>query len=129
MVNLLWLALLIAAAIGLLTIAHQMEPHWASKDGESFTCRIQTLSDGGRRASARWSDARAILVDGGVVLARRGIFASRHEGDEPRRVAGRATGGSGRFAVFLLEGNGPLLALRVPAESAAADRLDELVRH
>jgi hypothetical protein len=129
MVNALWLALLIAVATGLLVIAHQIEPHWASKDGESFTCRIQTLSDGGRRASARWTDARATLVDDGVVLARRGIFAARNDGDEPRRVAGRATGGSGRFAVFLLEGEGPLLALRVPAESAAAQRLDQLVWH
>jgi hypothetical protein len=126
MADALWVALLITVAIGMLVIAKNMEPHRSTPDGMSFTCRIQQLSTDGR-GGGRWIEAKAKIVEGGVALVRRSLLRPRLGDDEPpRRVAGRAQGGPGRFAVYLLQGQGSMLALRVPAKSPAVRRLDEL---
>jgi hypothetical protein len=126
MADALWVALLIAVAVGMLVIAKNMEPHRSSPDGTAFTCRVQELSSDGR-GGGRWIEAKAKIVDDRVALVRRSLLRPRLGDDEPpRRVAGRAQSGPGRFAVYLLEGQGSMLALRVPAKSPAVRRLDEL---
>lgn len=126
MIDALWLALLVAVAIGMLVLATRIEPHWASKDGRTFTCRIQELATDGR-SGGRWMDAKATVVDGRISLARRGLLRARRDPEPPLPVLSRAPGGQTRFAVFLLEGSQQMVALRVPARSKAATTLDGLV--
>lgn len=127
MIDALWLALLVAVAIGMLVLASRIEPHWASKDGRTFTCRIQELATDGRSGS-RWIDAKATVVDGRISLARRGLLRSRRDPQPPYPVLSRAPASQTRFAVFLLQGPQHMVALRVPARSKAATTLDGLVR-
>jgi len=125
MTDALWLALLIAGAIGMLVLATRIEPHWASKDGRTFTCRIQELATDGR-SGTRWMDAKATIVDGRIVFARRGLLRARRGPEPPRAILTRTTGGSPRFAVYVLEGDDKMIAMRVPAKSRAATTLDTL---
>jgi hypothetical protein len=125
MADALWVLVLVAVCIGMLVAAKYIEPHWVSKDGTSFTCRIQAVSTDGR-SGGRWVEARAKLLGDRVVLARRGLFRARATADEPRTVVGRATGAPARFAVYLVQGEGDMLALRVPAKSPVRARLDAL---
>ena len=125
MTDAFWLILLIAGAIGMLVLASRIEPHWASKDGRTFTCRIQELATDGRSGS-RWMDAKASIIDGRIVLVRRGLLRARHRPEPARSVLTRTTGGEARFAIFLLDGNDKLIAMRVPAKSKAATTLDAL---
>jgi hypothetical protein len=126
MADALWVVVMIAVCIGMLVAAKQIEPHWVSKDGTSFTCRVQTLSTDGRTAG-RWSETKAHLEDDRVVLAKRGFLRTRATSDEvARRIIGRAQGTQTRFAVYLLDHDGELMAMRVPAKSTIVPRLDAL---
>lgn len=125
MADVLWVMLFVAVSIGMLVAARSIEPHSVSKDGRTFTCRIQELATDGR-GGGRWVEAKANLVDERVVLTRRGLLRGRKEAGPPAIVVGRADRATPRFAVFLLESQGSLLALRVPARSRAVPHLDQL---
>jgi hypothetical protein len=71
-------------------------------------------------------EAKADLVDDRVHLNRKSLLRPGREVAPPARVLGRSQGAPTRFAVFLLEAQGSMLALRVPKGSRAVARLDEL---
>jgi hypothetical protein len=126
MADALWVLVLIVVCVGMLVAAHQIEPHWVSKDGSAFTCRVQGLSSDGR-SGGRWVESKARLEGDRVVLARRRLLRVRTASDEPpRRVVGRAPNAPARFAVYLLDHEGELLAMRVPVKSPMVPRLDAL---
>ena len=148
--DVVWAALMLSTAGLILWISKRFEPHWVSRDGRVFTCRIQRIDlpskgrdvhvggpmmprglfgSGGavrtpineRVNPSGWREARAAIVDGGVELRRR---RSLHP--EPRRtVLSRSAEAPKGRAIYLLDGDG-YLSLRVPLRSRAVTHLDDL---
>jgi hypothetical protein len=145
----LWAVLMLGTAGLIVWISKRFEPHWVSRDGRVFTCRIQRIDLPGNRSGPQstpymprglfgggagqrmpiservnpsgWREARAAIVEGGVELRRR-----RSMRPEPRRmVLSRAPQAPKGRAIYLLDGDG-YLSLRVPARSRAVAHLDEL---
>jgi hypothetical protein len=114
----------IAALAALAWYARQVEPHWASKDGQRFTCRIQKL-DFDFSSDGRWRDARAEITDG-KVLIRPKTLGSRLGAFEVRPVVQRVPEEVNRRVVFVLDGD-PLIAMRVPRGSRAVAALERIM--
>ena len=49
--------LVVGGCIGLIWLAQRIEPHWVSKDGQRFTCRVAELRPQ-RGEVGQWSEAR-----------------------------------------------------------------------
>jgi hypothetical protein len=114
-----------AVLIGLLILSRRrMEPHWASKDGRAFLCRVQELGPDGGPMSG-WFEARAKVMGRKVALRAR-LLTRRSADWDARTVLHRAPDGDSPFAVYLLDGE-PELLLRVPQKSHAVAVLDGLV--
>lgn len=113
------------ALLGALTwLVRLRDPHWSSKDGTKFICRVQILNERGGSPS-RWREVRCTITGNETVaLVPRG-FGLRNIAKE-WRVVEAMTIGSKRSRMFLLR-NEQLLALRVPASSPAAGQLDALL--
>ena len=125
-----WL-LLIAFLVGcvlLLWLSRRIEPHWVSKDGQQFTCRVAELSPE-RGEVGPWSEARvAINGDDGLTVAVKPklLRLPGHAEDLDRvAVAGRADSDRKGLVVYLLKGE-QQMALRLPKRSRAVPMLDEL---
>ena len=126
-----WL-LLIAFLVGcvlLLWLSRRIEPHWVSKDGQQFTCRVAELSPE-RGEVGPWSEARvAINGDDGLTVAVKPKLLRLPGHRSPIRVfrvVGRADSDRKGLVVYLLTGEHQM-ALRVPKRSRAVAVLDELV--
>ena len=113
----------IAGCIAMLWGASRIEPHWVSKDGRRFVCRVQTLG-AHDLPDGPWREMRAFVDGSSVVLGSRSRRAKRLAG--VYRVAGRAPESPGNKAIFVLQGDARLL-VRIPAKSRAAGTLDSLV--
>ncbi len=140
----------IALVVGLLVLARSIEPHFSSKDGMSFTCRVRSLAMPGARmvkapptavassmnpfggllggsrtmnpfGLARWRETRALVTDTGVQLLDR-----RQPRGDVRRIVGRSESPPPRSNVYVLEGS-PMLLLRIPKRSRTAPLLDRLI--
>jgi len=125
-----WL-LLIAFLVGcvlLLWLSRRIEPHWVSKDGQQFTCRVAELSPE-RGEVGPWSEARvAINGDDGLTVAVKPKFLRLPGHRSPIRVfrvVGRADSDRKGLVVYLLKGE-QQMALRLPKRSRAVPMLDEL---
>ena len=147
----MWAGIMLATAGSILWISKRFEPHWVSRDGRVFTCRIQQVHMPGRHADrmtamsmaprglfgmggggmrmpigdrvnpSGWREARAAIVEGGVELRRR-----RSRKPEPcRKVLSRAPQAPRGRAIYLLDGDS-YISLRVPSRSRAVAHLDEL---
>ena len=126
----MWSALLIVAFLGgcavLIWLSRRVEPHWVSKDGRRFTCRVADLSPQ-RGQAGSWCDAR-VAVNGDALTV-----AVKPRAFQPRGrrqvlvlpVVGRTDIDRGGVIVYLLGGASPM-ALRVPKRSRAVATLDEL---
>lgn len=127
--DVLWV-ILMALGLGLLAwYAFAAEPHWVSKDGRAFTCRVQYLNPA-MQPEGRWREAKAFVEDdnvrmkprGGVGRPRKdlGEYAVLRRGEIPPR--GRTT--------FLLSRSTDLgtelVVLRIPQKSRAVPHLDAL---
>lgn len=124
MLNALTSVAFVALLGGLTWLVRSRDPHWSSKDGTKFICRVQILNERGGSPS-RWREVRCTITgNDSVALVPRG-FGHRNIAKE-WRVVEAMTVGPRRSRMFLLR-NEQLLALRVPASSPAAGRLDELV--
>jgi len=125
-----WLLLIafLAACVLLLWLSRRIEPHWVSKDGQQFTCRVAELYPE-RGEVGPWSEARvAINGDNGVTVAVKPKLLRRPGHRSPIRlfrVAGRADSDRQGLVVYLLTGE-QQMALRVPKRSRAVATLDEL---
>jgi hypothetical protein len=128
----LWWVGSFAVLAGLGVLALRLEPHWVSRDGARFTCRVQEVRDEGDDGSGRWRERHAQVVEGRLRLGGRGMLRalgvrSRRELSPPIEVIGRAPGGPSRFALYVLASD-PTMVLRVPSKSRAVPILDSLVR-
>jgi len=124
--------LLLIAFLGgcalLLWLARRIEPHWVSKDGQQFTCRVAELFPD-RGEVGPWSEARvAINGDDGLTVAVKPKFLRLPGHRSPIRVCrvvGRADSDRKGLVVYLLKGE-QQMALRLPKRSRAVAMLDEL---
>ena len=120
------LTLAALAVCGLLVwVALRMEPHWVSKDGRRFTCRVQLI---GRHdvPEGRWREMRALVDGDDVWITARGPLHRSLQGRY--RVVGRSPLPSAGKVVWLLAGDAQRIVLRVPERSRAVDVVDGLVR-
>ncbi len=117
---------------GLYFLAFRMEPHWVSKDGTTFTCRVREVREDTDQQVGRWKDRHALVEGGRLRLG--GRVTLRSFGDRSRQhltapigVLGRSPGGPSRFALYVLDSD-PAMVLRVPTKSRAVPVLDSLIR-
>lgn len=124
--------LLLIAFLGgcalLLWLSRRIEPHWVSKDGQQFTCRVAELYPD-RGEVGPWSEARvAINGDDGLTVAVKPKLLRLPGHRSPIRVfrvVGRADSDRKGLVVYLLKGE-QQMALRLPKRSRAVATLDEL---
>src|SRR6476619_8506873 len=118
----------IGGCVVLLWLSRRIEPHWVSKDGQQFTCRVAELFPD-RGEVGPWSEARvAINGDDGLTVAVKPKLLRLPGHRSPirtLRVAGRADSDRKGLVVYLLTGE-QQMALRLPTRSRAVARLDEL---
>jgi hypothetical protein len=125
-----WLLLFVflAACVLLIWMSRRIEPHWVSKDGQQFTCRVADLHPE-RGEVGPWSEARvAINGDDGLTVAVKPKLLRLPGHRSPiriMRVVGRADSDRKGLVVYLLKGEEEM-ALRLPRRSRAVARLDEL---
>jgi hypothetical protein len=125
--------LLLSAFLGgcvlLLWLARRIEPHWVSKDGQQFTCRVADLNPE-RGDVGRWNEARvAVNADEALTVAAKPKLIrlpGRHTPLRTVRVRGRAESDRNGLLVYLLTGPDGQMALRVPRKSRAVATLDGL---
>jgi hypothetical protein len=123
--DVLWIVFIGAVLVGLLILSRRrVEPHWTSKDGRAFLCRVQELGPDGGPTSG-WYEARAKVLGESVLLKPR-LLTHRSAAWDARTVLHRAPDHDSPFAVYLLEGN-PGVLLRVPNYSEAVHVLDDLL--
>jgi len=126
-----WLLLIafLGGCVLLLWLARRIEPHWVSKDGQQFTCRVAELSPE-RGEVGPWSEARvAINGDDALTVAVKPKLLRLPGHRSPirvLRVAGRADSDRKGLVVYMLTGPEAQMALRIPKRSRAIATLDEL---
>lgn len=114
------------AVIGLLAwLGWGMEPHWASKDGLRFMCRMQ-LHPQDPRDHARWNDVKVGVQDGELFVLTRSRRAKDLRG--VWRVIGATDDLARKRRIYeLRSSNLDGATLRVPAKSRCVPVLDALV--
>jgi hypothetical protein len=126
-----WLLLIafLAGCVLLLWLARRIEPHWVSKDGQQFTCRVAELFPD-RGEVGPWSEARvAVNGDDALTVAVKPKLLRLPGHRSPirvLRVAGRADSDRKGLVVYMLTGPEAQMALRIPKRSRAIAMLDEL---
>jgi hypothetical protein len=125
----LLLALFVAGCILLIWLSRRIEPHWVSRDGQRFTCRVADLAPEQGEVGP-WTEARVAVTGEGdevTVAMKPKLFrkTSRYRPIELMHVEGRADSDDSGLIVYLLSGEGQM-ALRVPKRSRAVKTLDEL---
>ena len=126
-----WLLLIafLGGCVLLLWLARRIEPHWVSKDGQQFTCRVAELYPD-RGEAGPWSEARvAINGDDALTVAVKPKLLRLPGHRSPirvLRVAGRADSDRKGLVVYMLTGPEAQMALRIPKRSRAIATLDEL---
>ena len=122
------LILFLGGCVLLIWLSRRIEPHWVSKDGQQFTCRVAELHPEQGEVGS-WSQARvAVTGDEALTVAVKPKLFRRPGSQTPIRmfrVEGRADSDRQGLVVYLLKGEGQL-ALRVPKRSRAVATLDEL---
>src|SRR3954464_15067268 len=122
--TLFWAVVLLGTVAGLFWLASRIQPPWSSADGTPFTRRVQEIDATGR-PTTRWYEARGEVVGGEVAITKK-LLMRKGEAVDPRPVSARSDPAPRRKAIYLLAGT-PLLAVRVPSSSRAAERLDALL--
>jgi hypothetical protein len=126
-----WLLLVafIGGCVFLIWLSRRIEPHWVSKDGQRFTCRVADLAPEAGDVGP-WTEAR-VAVTGEehtvTVAMKPKLFrkTSRYRPIERMQVEGRAESDRSTLIYYLLTGDSPM-ALRVPKRSRAVKTLDDL---
>jgi hypothetical protein len=125
--------LVIAVLAGLAWFALRVDPHWVSRDGMRFTCKVQQIRQSGR-IEGRWRDARCAIEGDQLRVMMRGLGA-RPDPFARYRVIGTSADPPPRKAVFVIrttnaqEVNEGLFSLRLPANSRAIEQLEAIVVH
>jgi hypothetical protein len=120
------LILFLGGCVFLMWLSRRIEPHWVSKDGQQFTCRVAELHPE-RGEVGSWSQARvAVTGDEALTVAVKPKLFRRTGSQTPIRlfrVEGRADSDRQGLVVYLLKGE-VQMALRVPKRSRAVATLD-----
>jgi len=124
----LLLILFLGGCAFLIWLSRRIEPHWVSKDGQQFTCRVaDVVPEKGEvgpwaeaRVAATGDDALTVAVKPKLIR-----MPGSHTPIRVMRVEGRADSDWPRLVVYLLTGESQM-ALRVPRGSRAVATLDEL---
>ena len=128
MLSWILLILFLGACVFLIWLSRRIEPHWVSKDGQQFTCRVAELHPERGEVGA-WTQARvAVNGDAGLTVAvKPKLFRLPGTRSPIRmfRVEGRTDSDRPGLVVYLLSG-ADQMALRVPKRSRAVATLDEL---
>jgi hypothetical protein len=120
------ITLVVSLVVGavLIWFAFRMEPHWVSKDGTRFTCRLQPLT-ADLANDGLHVDVRARLEGTNLVITPRGLRGAKMGGTY-RVLAASPDPPKGK-AVYLVSIDGRQLTLRVPATSRCVPELDAVV--
>lgn len=114
------------AVVGLLAwLGWGLEPHWSSKDGRKFMCRMQRapLDDADR---PRWHDVKVAVDAESLFVFSRSRRASELRGDW--RIIGVSDDAAKKRRIYELRStNGDPASLRVPVNSRCVPILDQLV--
>ncbi len=102
--------------------ASKIEPHWVSKDGERFTCRVQRLGQYDAPLGS-WREMRAIVEGGNLRLSARGLRGREMYGEY--LVVGKSEDPPKGKAIYICAGPARVV-LRIPANSKAVPVLDGL---
>jgi hypothetical protein len=125
------LILFLGGCVLLMWLSRRIEPHWVSKDGQQFTCRVAEL-DPERGDVGSWDQARvAVNGDDGLTVAVKPKLFRMPGSRAPirmLRVEGRTDSDRSGLVVYLLSGE-EQMALRVPKKSRAVAILDDLAAH
>jgi hypothetical protein len=125
------LILFLGGCVLLMWLSRRIEPHWVSKDGQQFTCRVAELH-AERGEVGSWDQARvAVNGDNGLTVAVKPKLFRMPGSRAPirmLRVEGRTDSDRSGLVVYLLSGE-EQMALRVPKKSRAVDILDDLAAH
>jgi hypothetical protein len=114
------------AACGLmLWAASRIEPHWASKDGHRFTCRVQRLGQYDAPTGS-WREMRAMVEGDGLVLTARGLRGRDLRGSY--HVVAKSESPPKNREIYICSGPTRVI-LRVPSSSRAVAVLDGLLAH
>jgi hypothetical protein len=126
--SVLWTVAAVAVCVGLLYVAHRMEPHWVAKDGRRFITMSEPVDRFGNVIGRRREVRGALLQDGALMLSQRSLLKKvssvwRIEAKSPRPPAGRE--------LYVLQSvpaapDGSMLVLRMPASSKLVPILDRL---
>jgi hypothetical protein len=117
----------LAGCAFLMWLSRRIEPHWVSKDGQRFTCRVADLAPEQGEVGP-WAEARVASNGDALTVA---VKPKRFRSPNNRRpvsvvrVLGRAESDRAGLIVYMLGGQPPM-ALRVPKSSRAVQTLDRL---
>ena len=124
----LWVIAAVALCLGLLYIAHRIEPHWVAKDGKRFITTSEPVDRHGDVTGRRREVRGVVLQDGSLMLTQRFLLKKassvwRIEAKSPRPPSGRE--------LYVLQSvpaapDGSMLVLRMPASSKLVPILDRL---
>ena len=119
-------SVLFLAAIGLLAwLGWGLEPHWASRDGKRFMCRMQ-LHPQDPRDHARWHDVKVGVQEGELFVHARSRRARDARG--VWRVIGAVDDYERKRRTYeVRNSHDEGASLRVPAKSRCVPVLDALV--
>ena len=107
----------------MLWAASRIEPHWASKDGGRFTCRVQRLAQHDVPVGS-WREMRATASDGQMTLSARGLRGRDLRGSYA--VVAKSPDPPKGKAIYICAGTDRII-LRVPASSKAVPVLDAML--
>jgi hypothetical protein len=118
----------VALCIGMLVLAHRIEPHWVAKDGTRFLTMSEPVDRFGSVTGRRREVRGTVLPDGGLMLRQRSLVRSA---DTVWRVHARSPQPPAGRRLFLLQAvppapDGSMLVLRLPAKSPLVPVLDRL---
>ena len=125
MTNLLTSVAFLAVVGGLAWLGWGLEPHWSSRDGMRFMCRMQ-LHPPDSRDRVRWTDVKVSVQEGELLVYARSRRGRSHRG--VWRVVGASNDPERRRRIYELRStNDDGASLRVPSNSRCVPVLDALV--
>ena len=112
------------AACGLMLWgASRIEPHWASKDGGRFTCRVQRLGQYDAPIGS-WREMRAMIEGDTVKLSARGLRGRELRGSY--QVVAKSESPPKNREIYILSGPTRVI-VRLPSSSRSIPLLDDLL--
>jgi hypothetical protein len=129
--DVVWVALVVAACVGLYKLAWRVEPHYSSRDGRRFLATGQFIDAHGE-PEGRYREFRAAVLHDDIVEVSRRRNLSR--ATSTYRLLAKAPNLSHRRVVYVLQATDPgalgdQLALRLPPSSRTTAVLDSILQH